>query len=105
MTQEPQEVTEATTKYRCEQDVVRAFYDECCAVSDTTSATVGETYAAYKLWAELGGEKKPLGKVRFNARLEGHGFKKAKRNTGLVWEGLAVHDAYIAKVESEKVKR
>ena len=48
--QEPDCVRSSTTKYREKEDTLQLFFDECCIVSEGTSAKAGALYSEYKSW-------------------------------------------------------
>lgn len=76
----PEEVRRATGRYRAEMDVLAAFIDEECVVSEHASATVKALYAAYKNWCEENGER-PESQRRFGGRLKERGFVSGRRTT------------------------
>ena len=53
---EPDTVTEATSEYRADQDVLQHFIDALCTTGAGKRARGSALYAAYKLWAETAGE-------------------------------------------------
>ncbi len=91
---EPAEVRAATEGYRAEQDVLAAFFGECCMIREGTWAPFKELYAAYVEWAEDSGER-PESKRRFGSRLTERGFENGRgtdnvavrRGIGLLREG------------------
>ncbi|MDP8952545.1 MAG: phage/plasmid primase, P4 family, partial [Actinomycetota bacterium] len=71
---EPPEVRAATEGYRAEQDVLAAFFEECCVIREGTWAPFKDLYAAYAAWAEDSGEK-PESKRKFGSRLKERGME------------------------------
>ena len=64
----PKAVRDATTSYRDEMDVVRRFIADRCVEAKSTSVGASDLYAAYKKWAEDGGER-PMTQKRFGDRM------------------------------------
>ena len=77
----PEEVRKATGRYRAEMDVLAAFIDEECIVSERASATVKALYSAYREWCEENGER-PESQRRFGGRLKERGFESGRMTTG-----------------------
>jgi putative DNA primase/helicase len=72
----PERVVDATAAYRSESDTLGGFFEECCIVeigSTSRSTEGGELYAAYRRWAEAGGEH-ALTNAAFGRRLTDRGF-------------------------------
>jgi putative DNA primase/helicase len=53
----PDQVVAATTAYREDEDVLRAFVDDRCLVGPDLTAPAGELYTAAQEWAKQHGEK------------------------------------------------
>lgn len=53
---EPAAVTEASSDYRKEQDVIGAFLEECCVFDKRFKLRSGELYSCYKSWCETTNE-------------------------------------------------
>lgn len=49
-------VTDATSAYRAESDLVGRFIDDCCHVDANMKAKAGELYTRYGYWAQSNGE-------------------------------------------------
>ena len=79
---EPDEVRLATIEYRCSQDILAPFIDECCTVEGDCDVAIGDLYAAYKRWAENSGEK-VQSKKRLGQMLDERGFATKKGAKGL----------------------
>jgi putative DNA primase/helicase len=92
----PDEVRRATGRYRAEMDVLAAFIDEECVVSERASATAKALYSAYREWSEANGEK-PESQRRFGGRLKERGFESGKITAGphkgnVEWYGIGLLD-------------
>ena len=90
----PDEVRRATGRYRAEMDVLAAFIDEECVVSDHATATAKALYSAYKAWCDENGEK-PETQRRFGGRLKERGFENGKITSGphkghIQWYGIGL---------------
>jgi putative DNA primase/helicase len=88
---EPEEVKAATRGYREEQDVIKAFIDECCEVkTERDEEQVGTVYAKYKTWAEDNGER-IISSKRLSAKLKEKGFMNYQATDGKYrWKGLTL---------------
>jgi putative DNA primase/helicase len=92
--QAPEEVRQATGRYRAEMDVLAAFLDEECLVADDAHASAKALYSAYKAWCEENGER-PESQRRFGGRLKERGFESGRMTTGprkgaSVWYGIGL---------------
>ena len=87
----PMEVTEATSEYRSEEDILRAFLDEHCILGRQFKAKAADLYGRYKGWAESSGEN-PLSQTRFGKALAERGLEK-QRSNGIHYQGIGLrHD-------------
>ena len=86
---ESSEVKEATQAYRDAQDVLHDFLAECCLSQPSATCIKSELYKAYEDWCNDGGDKYPLGKKTFNARIteKGFGSNRGGHNKP-IWRGL-----------------
>lgn len=85
---EPDEVRQATSDYRGEQDVLATFLEERCEVSSYSKVRASELYAAYADWTEKAGEY-VLPQRRFGQALTERGFEREKNN-GIWYRGLGL---------------
>ena len=88
------EVRRATGKYRAEMDVLAAFIDEECVVSEHAMASAKALYSAYRGWCEENGEK-PESQRKFGGRLKERGFENGKITSGpnkgnVEWYGVGL---------------
>ena len=89
----PEAVLHATQAYRAEMDTLAGFLDECCQV-DWPASIVPETkasrlYAAYKSWAERGGEKLETS-TKFGTLLLERDFERTRKNDGNYYLGITL---------------
>jgi putative DNA primase/helicase len=84
----PEEVQAATKAYRSEQDVLAAFIADCCDVNKELRCRASKLYAAYKTWAERGGEA-PVNQRRFGMALKERGYE-SYTNNGTMYRGICV---------------
>jgi putative DNA primase/helicase len=84
----PAEVTEATSEYRSEEDILRAFLDEHCILGRQFKARAADLYGRYKGWAESSGEN-PLSQTRFGKALAERGLEK-QRSNGIHYQGIGL---------------
>jgi putative DNA primase/helicase len=87
----PEEVTEATTTYRREQDVLGLFLAERTLKDTNYRVKAGELYAEYKTWAENGSER-VMTNTAFALALNELGFKKVK-SSGNWYIGLGLRNS------------
>ena len=85
---EPAEVTQATSEYRGEMDVVGAFLSECCIVNGQWSAKASEVYAAYMHWCKDNGEF-AVNQRRFGLAINERGIERYTNN-GTWYSGLGL---------------
>jgi putative DNA primase/helicase len=79
--QPPDEVRRATGRYRAEMDVLAAFIDDECIVSEHARAGATALYTAYKTWCDENGEQ-PESQRRFGGRLKERGFESGRMTAG-----------------------
>lgn len=77
----PQEVKEATGKYREEMDLIGEFIKDCCSVSKDAEGTAKELYEAFTSWLEKNGEK-VISQRSFGGRLSERGYGQGRTTTG-----------------------
>lgn len=87
---EPQEVWDATSKYREDMDVLGSFIGERCLINPEVQVSIKELYNAYVEWAKASGEY-VSSKVVFGQRLAERGFTKARGTKGVwYWSGIGL---------------
>jgi putative DNA primase/helicase len=85
----PQVITDATAKYRQDEDIIGHFIAECAEKNSMESTRTSDGYRIYREWALESGYK-PLGKQRFNEQMEDHKFYREHTRVGEVWLNLKV---------------
>jgi putative DNA primase/helicase len=87
----PTAVTEATSEYRAEMDILGHFCETCCVLSSSARVSAADLYAAYKAWAESAGER-AMSQRAFGARMLERNFesRRAGANGSAVWCGLGL---------------
>jgi len=86
----PDEVRAAGEAYRADMDTVRRFLEERC--NSGASLTVGssEIYAAYRKWAESGGEH-PMSQKSFSTRMKNRpGIESTHTERGTMFVGIGL---------------
>ena len=83
----PQRVREATADYRMEMDPLRAFLEDCCALSPESWTKSSELRETYEAWCRETGEKALTGST-FAEGLARHGCKPERRHSGRGWRGI-----------------
>jgi putative DNA primase/helicase len=68
----PEEVRTAGEVYRADMDTVGRFLEERCEIGGSFTVPSSEIYAAYRQWAENGGEH-PMSQVSFSKRMKNRG--------------------------------
>jgi P4 family phage/plasmid primase-like protien len=84
----PDEVTEATTEYRNEQDTLGGFLMDECIQKTQLRAKSKQLYDRYRRWAEGSGEN-ALSQKRFGQAMTDRGFKRFTNN-GTWYSGLGL---------------
>ncbi len=105
---DPPDVMVATEQYRQESDRLKEFFEDRCALATSGDVNswkkekcwvpVADLYGAYSVWADTSGDKHPLSKGLFDARLQKLGRKQDRvrpdggRDTKQirVWLGIMV---------------
>ena len=93
---EPDTVTEATSEYRADQDVLQHFIDALCTTGTGRRTKGSSLYAAYKLWAEAAGEF-IMSDRDFGNAMSDRGYSRYHTNSERGWDGIA-----LAAAEEEK---
>ncbi len=102
----PSEVTEATTDYRADSDLISAFLEESALIDPTSRIQCKHLYEAYQTWAESAGEK-PLNMRRFNDSLKERGFQTQVGNCNRkFWHGIGLRrsDADWSDISHERLE-
>ena len=87
---DPLEVRMATDDYRAAQDVIAQFIDATCSRGPDLTCRAGDLYAAYRTWAEQGGER-PLSVRTFGERMiEREGIERFRLSDGNHYRWLAI---------------
>lgn len=86
----PETVTEATNRYREDEDTLGAFIDEHCIVHQGAKVKAGALYAHYKTWSETSGIP-TVSLVKFGKAIEERGHAKA-RSGGIWYHGIGLRD-------------
>jgi len=105
--EEPEAVTKATREYRSEMDVLAAFLEEECYLSETAETTSKALWNAWRRWAEEAGEKAGT-QTAFGRRLAERGLinvKTGPRKDRKGWRGIGLltRDEYAADGKGEEV--
>jgi P4 family phage/plasmid primase-like protien len=91
--QEPEEVTEATRRYRADMDVLADFLTDCCDVGAiNATVSISELYRAYSKWCEESGER-ALSKLKFGRRMAERGFRQDRTGQERYWHGISLLDS------------
>lgn len=90
----PERVREQSKAFMDRGDPVARFINEQCRTGAGEHAAAGLLYEAYSNWHYVADEEgDPLTKNKFASALERKGFKKAKRETGVVYARIAIKSA------------
>lgn len=84
----PPDVENVGAAWRSDSDQIARFIAERCVVGEYASAKGGTLYAAYRTWAENGGER-PAPSKDFAPRISER-FKVRHTNSGNVYEGVGL---------------
>jgi P4 family phage/plasmid primase-like protien len=87
--QRPVEVEEARNQWRAEMDKIGRFIEECCIMGVGFKCPASALYAAFKNWAEAGGEKDVINAMVFGTKLsERDGIAKGHTRMGTIYSGI-----------------
>lgn len=89
----PQEIKEATGKYRTDSDLLGDFLDDTCEDDTRGEVSSGELYTIYKTWCMQNGEKEVSSKV-FKAAMEERGYTYTKSGGKRRYLGLKIQSNY-----------
>jgi putative DNA primase/helicase len=88
----PPEVEASTREWREENDNIGRFIEECCDTGDGFQARARAIYAAYRQWAEKGGEKNIATDKQFSQRLIGRNYRRDEDNRGRYYRGIGLKE-------------
>jgi putative DNA primase/helicase len=84
----PEEVRNAREVYRADMDTVGRFLDDCCEMGSSFTVPSSELYAAYRRWADNGGEH-PMAHVAFSKRMNNRtGITSEHKDFGSLFVGV-----------------
>jgi P4 family phage/plasmid primase-like protien len=86
---EPETVTEATSEYRADQDVLQHFIDARCKTGVGERVKSSSLYADYKLWADVAGEF-VMSERDFGNAMTDRGYSRYRTSRERGWEGIAL---------------
>ncbi len=87
--QHPDQVSEATAEYKSEMDILREFLEDCCIIGAGFKVDFKLLYSEYKQWADDNSEK-PLGRNRFNKKIEAKGIERVFLAGSRCWKGIGL---------------
>ena len=85
----PAVVSDATSAYRHEMDIIGTFLTERCLVHADASVSAKHLYAAYKIWSDDNGNH-PVSQRRFGSSLTERGFERKRLGNGVHYLGLGL---------------
>jgi putative DNA primase/helicase len=85
----PPEVEAANDQWRSDMDQIGRFIEEQCTVNESFRVAASALYAAYKRWAETGGEH-PMPSKTFGTKMPDRGFLKKETSRGNVYLGIGL---------------
>ncbi len=89
---EPKAVTNATSDYRHEQDILGDFIDDCCILKPTATVPKHELKEAYEEWCNNTGSQ-PASQKTYRARLIERGITESKSGSTRYWRGIALSES------------
>jgi putative DNA primase/helicase len=96
----PAKVTNATTAYRIEMDMVAQFIDDCCVIDRQVDVTLKALFDGYAEWCHANGET-ALSQRAFGQRLRERSFKQGHTRMARKWLGIRLKtDAELLRVEA-----
>ena len=91
----PEVVTAETEQYQESQDPLQDFFEARCEIGEHQAATKADVWAAYVDWSKGQGGY-ALGRQRFNALLETHGFtafRDGTKHNARAWRGIGLKES------------
>jgi putative DNA primase/helicase len=89
---EPEEVTQATDKYKQEQDAVALFLAECCCLDSKDPARKAKVVTLFDAYARWSGDSL-MTQPKFNEILRNKGYETGERSkNGYYWHGIGLMD-------------
>lgn len=89
----PLTVTEATQKYRAENDIIAAFIENCCVLGEGFSSRAGELYEAFCCFCDVQGyNKSQIMKMAMFGRRMRERFEKGKDRRGAIYRNIGMLD-------------
>ena len=82
-------VTEATSLYRREEDLLADFLEECCFVDESAKVKARDIYDIFLKWYEKNISKKGMAQKKFG-RILGARFERRKSHGIFVYDGLGI---------------
>lgn len=89
---DPAAVTQATTSYRADMDIIGQFLNECTIAGESFFVRASDLYKAYRQWSEERGEKFSLSQTAFGLRMADRGYQKSHTRSGKVYNGIGLLD-------------
>jgi putative DNA primase/helicase len=86
--QPPDVVTQATSEYQADEDVIQHFIDGACIVHKDESCKAALLYEHYNKWMTDNGSK-PMNNTKFGRKM-GERFHKEPERTGTVYKGIGI---------------
>lgn len=86
---EPKAVTNATSDYRHEQDILGDFIDDYCLLKTTAAVPKHDLKTAYEEWCNSTGSQ-PVSQKTFRARLIERGITEGKSGSTRYWRGVVL---------------
>lgn len=87
----PDAVTEATSDYRKQSDVLSGFIEDRCLVSEQVRVNASSLYDAFKAWCDRNGEGQ-VTQRKFGLMMAEKGFRKTKSNSKTWYLNIALSD-------------
>jgi putative DNA primase/helicase len=87
---EPDAVTDATSGYREEMDVIGEFISDCCILDPDTSVPKPEFYKAYQSWAQENGMR-ALSQRSLRLRLLEKNITERRTGAARYWQGIRLN--------------
>ncbi len=88
--QAPDEVSDATSGYRADMDVLGEFIEDCCITGPNCEVRASDLYHRYRRWADARGEFVET-QTKFGGRIAERGFEKKRAVSGhVVYSGIGL---------------
>jgi putative DNA primase/helicase len=89
---EPPEVTDATSEYQAESDVVARFLEDRTTDEPLGEVKASQLFGAFRAWCDLNGESQDMTQQHFGRRMTTKGYERVRKEAGQFYQGIMFRD-------------